>query len=70
MTIFQSGQSGGHFLVIPKCYPSNQKSVKQFGYSFVFDAPTVWNALPDEIHSCPSLASFRKQLKTYLYTMA
>ena len=35
----------------------------QFGYSFAFDAPT----LPDEICACPSLASFRKQLKTYLH---
>ena len=41
-----------------------------FGNSFAFDAPTVWNALPDEIHASPSLASFRKQLKTYLYTKA
>ena len=26
---------------------------KQFGYSFAFDSPTVWNALPDEIHVSP-----------------
>ena len=39
-------QSGGNFLVIPKFCPSVHKSVKQFGNSFVFDAPTVWNALP------------------------
>ena len=63
-------QSGGNFLVIPKFYPSIHKSVKQFGYSFSSDAPTVWNALPDEIHESPSLASFRKQLKTYMYTKA
>ena len=31
----------------------------QFGNSFAFDAPTVWN-LPDEIHASPFLASFRK----------
>ena len=55
---------------VPKFQPSIHKSVKQFGYSFAFDAPTVWNALPDEIHVSPSLASFRKQLKTYLYTKA
>ena len=63
-------QTGGNFLVIPKCYPFVHKSVKQFGNSFAFDAPTVWNALPDEIRASPSLASFRKQLKTYLYTKA
>ena len=32
--------------------------------------PTVWNTLPDVIRASPSLASFRKQLKTYLYTKA
>ena len=63
-------QSGGNFLVIPKLYPSVHKSVKQFGNSFAFDAPTVWNALPDVIRASPSLASFRNQLKTYLYTKA
>ena len=34
-------QSGGNFLVIPKFYPSVHKSVKQFGNTFAFDAPTV-----------------------------
>ena len=53
-----------------KFYPSVHKSVKQFSNSFAFDAPTVWNALPDAICASPSLASFRKQLKTYLYTKA
>ena len=62
--------SGGSFFVIPKFYPSVHKSVKQFGNSFAFDAPTVWNALPDDIRASPSLASFRKQLKSYLYTKA
>ena len=63
-------QSGGNFLVIPKFCPSVHKSVKWFGNSFAFDVPTVWNALPREIRASPSLASFRKQLKTYLYTKA
>ena len=63
-------QSGGNFLAIPKFCPSVHKSVKQFGNSFAFDAPTVWNALPDEICAFPSLASFGKQLKTYLHTKA
>ena len=61
-------QSRNNFLVIPKFYPSIHKSVKQFGNSFAFDAPTVWNALPDEIPASPSVASFRKQLKpTYTF---
>ena len=63
-------QSGGNFPVIPKFKPSVHKSVKQFGHSFAFDAPTVWNALPEEIRGSPSFVSFRKCLKTYLYTKA
>ena len=46
-------QSGGNFLVVPKFQPSIHKSVKQFGYSFAFDAPILWNALPDEISVPP-----------------
>ena len=41
-------------------YTSVHKSVKQFGNSFAFDAPTVWNALPDKSRASPSLASLRK----------
>ena len=26
-----------------------QKSTKQFGFSFAFDAPTVWNSLPEDL---------------------
>ena len=63
-------QSGGKFLVIPKFQPSIHKSVKQFGHSLAFSAPTVWNALPEEIRASPFLASFRKWLKTHLYTKA
>ena len=59
-------QSGGNSLVIP-CI---NKSVKQFGYRFAFDAPPVWNALPGDIPVSPSLDSFRKQVKIYLYIKA
>ena len=27
---------------------------------FAFDAPMVWNDLPDEVHSAPTLTYFRK----------
>ena len=56
-------QSDGNFLVIPKFQLSVHKSIKQFGYSFAFDAPTVWNALPEEICASSSLASFRNTSK-------
>ena len=34
----------GRILVVPRILPSIHKS----GHNFFFDAPTVWNALPDE----------------------
>ena len=46
-------QSGSNFLVVPKFQPSIHKSVKQFGYSFAFDAPTLWNALLGGICASP-----------------
>ena len=70
LTSTMHSQSGGNFLVVPEFSPFTYKYVKQFGYSFAFDAATVWDAHPDEIRASPSLASFRKQLKTYLYTKA
>ena len=35
-----------------------------------FDAPTVWNLLPEDIRASPTVACFRKKLKTYLYAKA
>ena len=63
-------QSVANFLNLPKFQPTFHKSTKEFGFSFAFDPPTVWNSLPENIRSSPSIASFRKKLKTYLYTKA
>ena len=63
-------QSVANFLNVPKFQPTIHKSTKQFGFSFAFDAPTVWNSLPEDIHSSPTIASFRKKLKPYLYAKA
>ena len=46
------------------------KSAKHFGHSFAFDAPKIWNELPQDIRSATSVASFRKKLKTYLFAKA
>ena len=35
--------------------------------SFSFASPTVWNALPLHLRSCPSISSFCKQLKTHYF---
>ena len=60
-------QSVANFLNVPKFQPKIHKSTKQFGFSFAFDAPTVWNSLPEDIRASPTIASFRTKLKTYLY---
>ena len=65
-----NGQSVANFLNVPKFQPTIHKSTKQFGFSFAFDAPNVWNSLPEDIRASPTIASFRKKLKTYLYAMA
>ena len=65
-----SSQSVANFLNVPKFQPTIHKSTKQFGFSFAFDAPTIWNSLPEDIRPSPTIASFRKELKTYLYAKA
>ena len=55
------------FLEVPQLYPSVHKSKKHFGHSFAFDALTLWNNLPDDVRSAPTLACFRKKLKSYLF---
>ena len=63
-------QSVANFLNVPNFQPTIHKSTKQFGFSFAFDAPTVWNSLPEDIRASPTIATFRKKLKTYLYAKA
>jgi len=35
--------------------------------AFPVDGPRVWNSLPADITSAPSLSTFRQRLKTYLF---
>ena len=59
----------GRFLVAARNPSIYSKVCQTVGYSFAFDAPIVRNTLPDEIHTFPLfIASFRKELKSYLYT--
>ena len=50
-------QSVANFLNVPQFQPTIHKSTKQFGFSFAFDAPTVWNSLPEDIRVSPIIAS-------------
>ena len=56
-------QSVANSLNVLKFQPKIHKSTKQFSFSFAFDAPTVWNSLPEDIHASPTIASFRKKSK-------
>ena len=58
------------FLEVPQICPSVHKSKNHFGHSFAFDAPTVWNHLPNEVRTAPTLTCFRKRLKSYLFHKA
>ena len=63
-------QSVVNSLNVPRFQPTIHKSTKQFGFSLAFDAPTLWNSLPEDIRASPTIATFRKKLKTYLYAKA
>ena len=58
------------FLEVPQFCPSVHKSKNHFGHSFAFDVPTIWNHLPNEVRSAPTLTCFRKRLKSYLFHKA
>ena len=60
-------QADGVFLDVPHFATSVYKSIKHFGLSFAYDAPNIWNDLPDDVCSIISLHSFRKKIKTYLF---
>ena len=38
--------------------------------SFSYDGPSLWNNLPEDIRTIPSLPSFRNKLKAYLFSEA
>lgn len=46
------------------------KRKKHGGLRFAVLAPQFWNSLPAEMRSLTSLAQFRKQLKTWLFSQA
>ena len=62
----RQSQSDGMFLEVPHF----ASVFKHFGLSFAYDAPMIWNNLPDMVCSANSLASFRSRLKSYLFGKA
>ena len=49
---------------------SSHTSKSQLNYSFDYMAPRNWNSLPDAVRLAPSVPTFRKRLKTYLFWQA
>ena len=47
-------QSDGVLLEVPY-FASTYKSKNYFGLSFAYEAPRIWNDLPDDVHSAKSL---------------
>ena len=58
------------FLEVPHFATSIYKSSKHFGLSFAYEAPKIWNDLPDDVRLATSLHSFRRKFKTYLFAHA
>ena len=51
----------------------HRQSVNTITYgqrSFTYAAPELWNKLPPHIRNAPSIATFKKQLKTHLFAIA
>ena len=55
------------FLHTPTFDRRVHKSIKHFSNSFSHYAPVLWNSLPFQTRNSPSVASFRKHLKTHLF---
>ena len=55
------------FLHIPTFDHKVHKSIEYFSNSFSHYTPVLWNSFPFEIRNSPSVASFRKHLKTHLF---
>ena len=61
-----SSHMDGEFIEVPKFIPSAQNFTNQLASTCVCDPPKVWNELPDDICSAPSLLSFWEKLKAYI----
>ena len=66
----RKSQAHGVFLEVPHFTTSIYSSSNHFGLSFAYDAPKIWNDLPDDVRLATSLHSFRRKLKIYLFAQA
>ena len=47
--------------------PGSYKQKTYGARSFSYFAPYLWNSLPNELRSSPTLETFKSRLKTYLF---
>ena len=52
-----------HYLAIPRC--STEFGKRAFSYA----APSIWDRIPLEIRSSPSIDSFKRKLKSHLFSL-
>ena len=50
-----------------KCHNSFHMYISVVDFSLAYDAPKVWNELPDDIDSAMPRLSFRRKLKAYIF---
>ena len=55
-------------LVVPDLKTTRTKSYGE--RSFTYQAPAIWNNLPQEIRNASTLSSFKSQLKTHLFKLS
>ena len=55
------------YLTVPVFRTSTHKSKVHFQNCLSYDGPLLWNALPHEVRSAPTLSCFRRKLKTHLF---
>ena len=57
-------------LKVPSFQHKAYKSKHHFNLTFEYAVPTLWNSLPINVRTSPSLGTFRSRLKGYLFSLA
>jgi hypothetical protein len=58
------------FLKVPAFQHKTHKSKHHFNLTFEYAVPTLWNSLPINVRTAPTLGTFRSRLKGYLFSLA
>ena len=61
------GNPDNLYLQVPMYKTSVNKSKVHFQNSLSYDGPILWNTLPHDVRSCPTLSSFTRKLKSHSF---